>query len=233
MEKEKPDYDEKRKAAIDGFVERCDVDEEASKRFDIEAENQRLKRIAAELEENYFKTSGVPQRYFSESLETYKTTPENEKVYKWILGFVQAVKNKQNKINIIYLSGKFGTGKTHLGCGMIRALGGYIITSLELCITYDSCRDFKADMTRIQLLKKICKHKLFVIDEVGKGIPYIEKEIYPYIVNEFYGSGNLLVFLGNKSREEFIDIIGEAGADRMREVGVYLSLIGDSCRTRN
>jgi hypothetical protein len=132
----------------------------------------------------------------------------------------------------IILYGPPGTGKTHIGCGIIRELGGYILTSLELCITYDSCRDFKATETRIQFLKRLCQNKVLVIDEVGKGIESIEKQILPYIINEFYGSGHLLVFLGNGSNDDFNKIVGEASADRMSESGVYMSLIGDSIRKR-
>ena len=203
--------------------------EEYEKSLAAEKEKERL----SVLEENYKKNSGVPKRYLDESLETYKPTPENIQAYKWVQGFINAVIAKKNTKNIVYISGKFGTGKTHLGCGMIRKLGGRIITSLELCITYDSCRDFKADTTRIHFLKHLCNdNDVLVIDEIGKGIASIEKEIMPYIVNEFYGSGKILVFLGNESKEDFNKTIGEAGADRMAEVGVYLSLIGESCRIK-
>jgi DNA replication protein DnaC len=71
---------------------------------------------------------------------------------------------------------------------------------------------------------------LLIIDEVGKGIDKIEREIYPYMVNEFYGNRNTLVFLGNADKAEFDSLIGEAGADRMREVGVYMALTGESRR---
>ena len=195
---------------------------------ELEADKLRIKK--EKLEENYKKYSGVPMRYWDESLETYKPTQENRKCYEWLLGFTTAVDNKQNSKNIVYLNGKFGTGKTHLGCGIIRRLGGKIMTSLELCITYDSCRDFKSDETRIQFLKRICNYPVLVIDEVGKGVSNIEKEILPFIVNEFYGSGRILIFLGNENKEDFNKIIGEAGKDRMNEVGVYFALIGESCR---
>lgn len=208
------------------------VDDEKVDEFEKQREQEKQREKKQKLEDNYLKESSVPKRYLSESLETYRATPENKRAYDWICGFVEAVEKKQNTKNIIFLSGKFGTGKTHLGCGMIRKLGGQIITSLELCITYDSCRDFNSPMTRIQFLKKICSQNLLVIDEVGKGIKSIEKEILPYIVNEFYGNGKILVFLGNQSKTEFNNLIGEAGADRMREVGIYFTLIGESERGR-
>ncbi len=193
----------------------------------------REKERRAELESNYIKSSGVPKRYFSESLETYRpTNEENKKVFEWIYKFVEKVEQKENTKNLVYLSGKFGTGKTHIGCGIVRRLGGFIITSLELCITYDSCRDFKATETRIQYLKKLCGASVLVIDEIGKGVAGIEKEIMPFIVNEFYGSGKLLIFLGNENKEQFNKIIGEAGADRFAEAGIYFSLIGESNRQK-
>lgn len=202
--------------------------------LEYEKEQERREELERKdrLERNYKTKSGAPARYLEESLETYKASPENEKVFTWIKGFVEAVEKGENKKNLIYLNGKFGTGKTHIGCGIIRRLGGQIITSLELCITYDSCRDFKAEETRIQFLKKLCLNPVLVIDEVGKGIISIEKEILPYIVNEFYGSGNLLVFLGNGNNEEFYQIIGEAGKDRFNEVGITFTLIGESNRGR-
>lgn len=131
----------------------------------------------------------------------------------------------------LYLTKDFlVTHNTHLACGIIRELGGYILTSLELCIAYDSCRDFKATETRWQFLKRLCTEKVLVIDEVGKGIESIEKQILPYIVNEFYGNRNLLIFVGNGEEKDLYKLIGEAGADRMNEVGLIIPLIGESIR---
>lgn len=206
-------------------------DSEIEKREQEERERQEKTR-RAKLESDYKLKSNVPERYKNESLETYKPIPENEKIYKWLLGFCDAVDRHKNKKNLIYLSGSFGTGKTHLGCGLIRRLGGMILTSMELCITYDSCRDFNAPQTRIQFLKSLCRSKVLVIDEVGKGIASIEEQILPYILNEFYGNGNILLFLGNISQADFKRIIGGAGTDRFEEVGLYLTLTGESMRKK-
>lgn len=206
----------------------AEVEELERKRIE-EAEERRQER----LRRHFLTESGVPLRYINESLNTYIPLEENRKKFEWICGFVESVKKGENKKNILYISGKFGTGKTHIGCGMIRELGGLIITSLGFCISYDSCRDFKATEPRMEFLKRHCSQRLLVIDEVGKGIEKIEKEVYPYIVNEFYGNRNTLVFLGNEDKKDFESLIGDAGADRMREVGVYIALTGDSRRGRN
>lgn len=206
------------------------IDDEAVKEYERQEQELLQASKRDKLEKHYRNESGVKERYFKKSLETYRPTPENEKVYKWLLNFADSVEKGTNTKNLVYLSGKFGTGKTHLGCGLIRKLSGQIFTSLELCITYDSCRDYKATETRIDFIHRICTSPVLVIDEVGKGIKAIEEEIYPFIVNEFYGSGKLLVFLGNSGKEDFQKLIGEAGADRFNECGVYLSLTGESRR---
>lgn len=200
-----------------------------------ELERQEAERKEAEkksrLEDNYKRIA--PPRYAQESLETYKPSQENERAYNWLLGFCEAVEKLCNTKNLLYLNGKSGTGKSHLALGIIRKLGGEIITSLELCITYDSCRDFNSSMTRIQFLKKLCSQKVLVIDEVGKGIEKIEKEILPYIINEFYNdSGKILIFTGNETNEDFIKLIGESSADRFAESGLYIPLVGESYRKK-
>lgn len=230
MDEEK-DYAEERKSQIENFVKNlpvCDASE-------YEAEEKRLaeKKIAdrkRHLEDNYKKVA--PFRYKNESFDTYKASEENEKVYEWLKGFADAVEKGENTKNLIYINGKSGTGKTHLAYSLVRQLGGDITTSLELCITYDSCRDFNSKTTRIQYLKQICSQDVFVIDEIGKGIEAIEKEILPYLINEFYNSGKLLVFTGNENNEVFNQIIGEASADRFAECGVYMSLVGESARRK-
>ena len=134
--------------------------------------------------------------------------------------------------NHLYLTKDYiVTHNTHLALGMIRKLGGQLITSLELCITYDSCRDFNSSKTRIQLLKDLCRQKVLVIDEIGKGIERIEKEIVPYIINEFYNeSSKILIFTGNEKNEDFEKLIGESSTDRFNGNGIYISLVGESQR---
>ena len=190
-----------------------------------EARAERKRR----LEDNY--RSIAPARYLDESLETYKPTEENRKSFEWLLKYCQTVEKGENTKNLLYLNGKSGTGKTHLALGVLKRLGGFFITSLEMCITYDSCRDFRASMTRIEWLERLVGHHLLIIDEVGKGLERIEREILPYIVNVFYNDQKkILIMTGNETAENFRGIIGESGADRFCESGVMLPLCGDSYR---
>jgi DNA replication protein DnaC len=86
-------------------------------------------------------------------------------------------------------------------------------------------------MTRIEWLERLVGHRLLIIDEVGKGLERIEREILPYIVNVFYNDQKkILIMTGNETAENFRGIIGESGADRFCESGVMLSLCGESYR---
>lgn len=203
---------------------------EEYERKERELQEQKMKKEIAERDRWYREHSGAPSLYFNESFETYHPTPENQRVFDWLKGYVCAIQSKTNTRNIVFLSGEKGTGKTHLGCAFVRELRGRILTSFELCTTFESCRDFNSQKTRIQYLKEICSYPVLVIDEIGKGIPAIENQVMPFIVNEFYGSGKILLILGNIQTEDFHKIIGEDGADRMIQKGVYFSLIGKSQR---
>ena len=217
---------------INSFVSRCnpDADDTAFQEILKEEQVQLRKKNEEQKLKHYRESSGAPSRYLDESLDTYKPTAENAGAFNWIKGFMNAVHAKKNSKNIVFVSGKRGTGKTHIGCGIARELEGVFITSFDLCLSYDSCRDFNAPETRTGFLKRLCKHEVLVIDEVGKGLPEIEKVLLPYLVNEFYGSGKLLFCLGNINKEDFDKLISEDGVDRMKEVGAYLTLTGDSWR---
>ena len=219
------------KQYIDNFAKICMMESpEEYARKEREFQEQKLKKAIAERDRWYREHSGAPVKYLNDSFETYYPSPENKNTYDWMRGFVCAVQSKTNTKNLVFLAGEKGTGKTHLGCAFVREMKGRILTSFELCTTFESCRDFNSEKTRIQYLKELCGYEVLVIDEIGCGIPAVEAQVMPFITNEFYGSGNILMYLGNINKDSFHKIIGESGADRMKEKGVYLTLTVQSRR---
>lgn len=216
---------------INNFTKICRTDDGEFERLEEEERQKKLKKEEEQRTRYYKEESGAPSRYWNESLDTYRPSEGNNKTYSWIRGFVTAVKKSSNSKNLVYISGCHGTGKTHLGCGIVRELEGYYTSSYKLCLDFDSCRDFNSKLTRSQFVEKICKKPVLVIDEVGKGIEGIENSLLPFIVNEFYANGNILFMLGNSDKQEFQKLIKTDGVDRMKEVGVYLTLTGNSWRS--
>ena len=77
-----------------------------------------------------YEQSGVPMKFFNESIETFTAETETEK--KVVESIIDYANNPADRILILY--GNNGTGKTHLACGVIRKYGGWYITSSLFCI---------------------------------------------------------------------------------------------------
>lgn len=216
-----------------GILETMQVDDAwVEQREREEAEEKRKENLEAK-EKWYREKSGAPERYWGESFDTYKASEQNARASEWLRGFCKAVRERRNTKNIVYLEGQRGTGKTHLGCAFVRELSGLIMTSYRMCLTYDSCRDFSSRETRVEFFDRLCGSPVLVIDEVGKGIKGIEEQLLPQLVDAFYNSGRVLLMLGNLERSRFEKLITEDGRDRMNEVGVYFSLVGESHRGKS
>lgn len=124
--------------------------EEQQKR---DAQEERKKR----LEEHYRNTkeSGINKRYLNESIETFRAETENEKKNKFAVQNYIEGKGRQ----MLLLLGKYGTGKTHLGCAVIRAMGGRFISSFELCTLYEMGADFNATQNRLEVLQYFLQYR--------------------------------------------------------------------------
>ena len=161
--------------------------------------------------------SGVPERYMNESLDTYK--PWNNEAGE-ALGKVRAFAHSNGGRTLI-LCGTNGTGKTHLGCGIILERGGMYIPILRLVYEVDSTMSYKARETKIQLLNRLCRCPMLVLDEIGrmKVREDVQKELAGYIIGERYADGLPTVLISNLTKLDLLKWLGEAVVDRLRETG--------------
>ncbi len=184
-----------------------------------------------ELESHYKNTveSGVNARYWNESLETYRAETDEEKNN---LATVKKYAEDTKTFKTLLMFGNYGTGKTHLGCAIIRERGGKYIPSLKLCIEYETGTDFKAQKNRLQILNEYSNLPMLVIDEIGRGLKtQTEKEILAYVLNERYEKLLPTVLISNMNKQEFVKFIGMPIFDRMKETAISLNFTGKSRRT--
>lgn len=183
-------------------------------------------RIRA-LEERY-KNSGVPEKFFCHSFDTFNVTEEKEAAVKNAV--MKYADNPGNKI--LVLCGLNGNGKTHLACSVIRKCGGKYITSTMLCLKYDSAIGFKADMTREEIIEHYSKVNMLVIDECGKYFlnSDLEKFLLIQIVCGRYENNKPTVLVTNANKKAFIDFMGKAVYDRLTEVCSTIEFDLDSKR---
>ena len=196
---------------------------------DAEIERRERQQAAQEKIERYQK-SGVPERYYKESLDTYQITNEMQTTAaKAATNFLHAVKCGEFKSLIII--GNAGTGKTHLACAIIREVGGKYRTAPEIVEEMRRAKSFTAAETEAEIIDYYGRVKLLVIDEIGRGISATDEKYMIYqLVNARYNTRKPTVLISNLGKSDFLQYIGVAAADRLVESAEILEMNGESYR---
>ena len=196
---------------------------------DAEIERRERQQAAQEKIERYQK-SGVPERYYKESLDTYQITNEMQTTAaKAATNFLHAVKCGEFKSLIII--GNAGTGKTHLACAIIREVGGKYRTAPEIVEEMRRAKSFTAAETESEIIDYYGRVKLLVIDEIGRGISATDEKYVIYqLVNARYNTRKPTVLISNLGKSDFLQYIGVAAADRLVESAEICELKGESYR---
>lgn len=218
------DFTQKMKATFDSFII-DDAEVEAREKELEEHHRQEKERIKYE---NYTKC-GVGAKYFDKSIQTFIPGNENEKrILKAVNEFVE---NPKNKTLLLY--GNYGTGKTHLACGILRELEGLYITSQKLCIEYETGADFNAKKNRLEVINTYSRSRMLVIDEVGRSFnKSLEQNLLNYIISERYANNLPIVLITNLSKKDFVEFLGLAVFDRLTETCISLEFSGESYRKK-
>ena len=196
---------------------------------DAEIERQERQQAEREKLERYRK-SGVPERYFNESLDSYKITNEMQATAaKAATNFLHAVKCGEFKS--LVMIGNAGTGKTHLACAIIREAGGKYRTAPDIVEEMRRAKSFTANDTEADIVKYYGHVPLLVIDEIGRGIAATDEKYMLYqILNARYNTRKPTVLISNLGKSDFLQYIGVAAADRLVESAEILEMNGESYR---
>jgi DNA replication protein DnaC len=195
-------------------------------------EEVRQKEAAQEKRERIerYKRSGVPERYWTESLDTYQVSNEMQKAAARAIGeYLREI--KCGAFRTLVLIGSAGTGKTHLACGAIREHGGKYATAPDIVEDIRRAKSFSADQTENQIIDSYSHMSLLVIDEIGRGIAATDEKYMLYqIINGRYNTRKPTVLISNFTKADFLQYIGVAAADRLVESGDIVEMNGESFR---
>lgn len=188
---------------------------------------------AQKMAESYeqYKKSGVPERYWHESIETYRVSNEMQKTAQQsACAFIGAVKCGEFKSLIMI--GNAGTGKTHLACGILREYGnGLYRTAPDIVEELRRAKSFTADTTEAKIINHYGHTPLLIIDEIGRGINATDEKYMIYqVLNARYNTRKPTVLISNHKKSEFLQYIGVAAADRLVESAEMIELNGESYR---
>ena len=201
---------------------------------EIAAHDEEIKRQEAEQEKRErierYKKSGVPERYYTESLDTYQVTNEMQKTAAQAISeFLREI--KCGAFRTLVLIGTAGTGKTHLACGVVREYGGKYAIAPDIVEEIRRAKSFSADQTEKQIIDNYSHVKLLVVDEIGRGIAATDEKYMLYqIINARYNTRKPTVLISNYTKAAFLKYIGVAAADRLVESGDIVEMNGESYR---
>lgn len=207
---------------------------EGMPREEILAHDEEIKQREAKQEEaerlERYRKSGVPERYYNESLDTYRVTNEMQKAAAQAMGlFLREI--KCGAFRTLVLIGTAGTGKTHLASGAVREFGGKYATAPDIVEEVRRAKSFSADQTEKQIIDHYSHIKLLVVDEIGRGIAATDEKYMLYqIINARYNTRKPTVLISNFTKADFLKYIGVAAADRLVESGDIVEMNGESYR---
>jgi DNA replication protein DnaC len=146
-------------------------------------------------------------------------------------------------IKKIVMTGKNGTGKTHLACAALHILSGRIMTMYEISTTIRASYIRDAGESELQIVDGYARLPLFVIDEIGrtKGGD-VEANWLSYIIDKRHVRDLPTILISNKHTRKTCpnsgcadcleNYIGEDIMSRLCENGVLLKFSGDDYRKR-
>ena len=181
-------------------------------------ENQRLIGLR-------FKKSGIPPRYTTRTFDNFNCKNESQlKALDMSRSYSKNISENMNTGAGLILSGKPGTGKTHLACAIgceFASMGTVLFITVSAMIRQIRATYRKgSNQTEQDVIDFFRDIDLLIIDEIGvqKGTDSEEHLLFE-VINERYSYFKPTILISNLNAEEIKAYIGERALDRMREGG--------------
>lgn len=172
----------------------------------------------------------VPERFRNRRLGNYR--PAHKTAAQALAAARQVA---SGNMQALALMGTVGTGKTHLGVGILAEVVRSGLTGLwvhvpSLLRDWRATFDKRSESTEEQLIETLNTPDLLVLDEVGADRSEWALNTISMLIDERYRDGGAIVVTGNVS--DLAAGIGERGADRFDELGVVIAMAGPSYRSK-
>lgn len=188
-----------------------------------EAAAAESKRIQDEMRDTERRRkAGVPARFDDKTLDSFRVSHDGQrKALEACRQLVHAVKARELAPNLI-LTGKPGTGKTHLSCGIVlelyKAVGVKRIDLPDLIREIRATWSRNAETTEDEVLNRYGSIRLLILEEVGTGSGSDDERARVFqVINRRYEAMLPTVIVTNLTLRELRDEMGERVIDRLRE----------------
>ena len=195
-------------------------------KFKKHDEDERKKMIEEQKQisiENALKSSMIPERFKSCTLENYTTElPGQQKALDMSKNYITNYQEIKKTGSSMFYCGTYGTGKTHLAIAILAHLikshttkGIYITTMRMLRDIRRSYND--RDLSEQYLIDKYINTPLLVLDEVGVQMGTDAEKLLIYeVINGRYENYRSTIILSNLSFSELKKYMGERAIDRLK-----------------
>ncbi len=189
--------------------------EEAAEQQDADKERAKLERR--------LKCAGISARFAEKDLHDYQVKNDRQKTAV-ALARLYAKNFPQNRKagRCLLFLGKPGTGKTHLGIGIVKQVieqgytAKYITVGNLIQAIRSTWRD-GAQLTEGEVIDDFASVDLLVMDEVGAQYGKESEALETFkVVNRRYDDLKPSLLIGNTTLEEFKKVICERAYDRLR-----------------
>lgn len=212
---------------------KCKEIRELAEREKSQAEETERKRRHYE---KFLNLSNIPGRFKDRTFETFQVAYENQKRALAVCKrYADNFDESYSKGKSLILSGKPGTGKSHLAVSVIQAIypkyQGQYLTLMDLIRIVRNTWNRNSEKTEIQVLRELVGIDLLVIDEIG--VQYGtdgEQNIIFDVLDGRYREQMPTILLTNQDKEGVSKCIGERVFDRMRESASWVSFDWESYR---
>lgn len=172
----------------------------------------------------------IAPRFAERTLQNFVPSPVTQRIYQYCLSFVA---NYQEHQKGLYFYGGYGSGKTHLAVGILRALyetkhvaGTFLVTSSFFDQLKASFGDGKKFAETFQFAANA---PLLVLDDLGEGrkdkngmlSEWTREELF-LLVNSRYEKKLTTIFTSKYGIEQIAAITGKAIASRLMEMCVFV-----------
>lgn len=173
-----------------------------------------------------FREAGVPPRFVHATLWNWQHGMDRQRaIWDWARTYIgQFDEALASGRSAVFLGGT-GCGKTHLAIGLLRHViekGGraYYTTVLDMLVRIKSSYRRGAGETERQAMDFFAGQDFLVIDEVGKQLDTEHEQAHFFaILNQRYNDQRPTLLVTNLPKLKFLDFVGAAVADRLREHG--------------
>lgn len=178
----------------------------------------------------------IPARFHGRTFESYRAEgPGQREAMRICQEFARDFDRGLKQGASLVLSGKPGTGKSHLAAAILQAImprhvGAYMTLMDMVRAVRDTWRR-DSEISESQLLRKLTEFPLLVIDEIG--VQYGtdgERAIVFDVMDRRYREMRPTILMTNLDKDAFREAVGDRVYDRLTEVGRWIPFDWDSYR---